>query len=36
MQAFLDAVVATPSGGSLVKVRGTPLASRIDEVEFER
>lgn len=36
LQAFLDAVVARPEGGSLVKVRGTPLASRIDEVEFER
>lgn len=36
LQAFLDAVVARPEGGSLVKVRGTPLSSRIDEVEFER
>lgn len=35
LQAFLDAIVASPGGGTLVKVRGTPLSSRIEEAEIE-
>ena len=35
LQAFLDAIVATPTGGTLVKVRGTPLATRIEEAELQ-
>jgi hypothetical protein len=35
LQAFLDAIVATPTGGTLVKVRGTPLSSRIEEAELQ-
>jgi hypothetical protein len=35
LQAFLDAIVASPTGGTLVKVRGTPLSSRVEEAEIE-
>jgi hypothetical protein len=35
LQAFLDAIVASPSGGTLVKVRGTPLSSRVEEAELQ-
>jgi hypothetical protein len=35
LQAFLDAIVASPTGGTLVKVRGTPLSTRIEEAELQ-
>jgi len=35
-QAFLDAVTASPTGGTLVKVRGTPLSSGVEEAEIEQ
>jgi hypothetical protein len=35
VQAFLDAITAGPTGGTLVKVRGTPLATRVEEAEIQ-
>jgi hypothetical protein len=35
-QAFLDAVTASPTGGTLVKVRGTPLSAGVEEAEIEQ
>lgn len=32
---FLAAIVAQPSGGTLVKVRGTPLSAGVEEAEIE-
>jgi hypothetical protein len=32
---FLAAITATPSGGTLVKVRGTPLSAGVEEGEIE-
>lgn len=36
LQAFLDAIAVAPTGGTLVKVRGTPLSSRVEEAEIEQ
>jgi len=33
---FLAAITAAPSGGTLVKVRGTPLSAGVEEGEIER